>query len=127
MKQPAPIAEIVGTGRYLPDHIMTNADLEKIVDTNDAWISERTGIKERRIADKDVGAADMGAAAARKAMEQAGVQVGEVDVIVCSTATPDRLLPSTACDIQALLGAKNAAAYDISTACSGFLYGLQCA
>jgi 3-oxoacyl-[acyl-carrier-protein] synthase-3 len=127
MKSPAPIAEIVATGRYLPDHVMTNADLEKIVETNDAWITEMTGIRERRIADKDFGAADMGAAAARRAMERAGIQAGEVDVIICSTATPDRLLPSTACDIQALLGAKNAAAYDISTACSGFIYGLQCA
>ncbi len=127
MKSPAPIAEIVGTGRHLPERIMTNADLEKIVDTNDAWITERTGIRERRIAAADVGAADMGAAAARIAMERSGIQAGEVDVIVCSTATPDRLLPSTACDIQALLGATNAAAYDISTACSGFLYGLQCA
>jgi 3-oxoacyl-[acyl-carrier-protein] synthase-3 len=106
---------------------MTNADLEKIVDTNDAWITERTGIKERRIADKDVGAAEMGARAARIAMQRAGIQAGEVDVIICSTATPDRLLPSTACDIQALLGATNAAAYDISTACSGFIYGIQCA
>ncbi|MEO5509884.1 MAG: beta-ketoacyl-ACP synthase III [Longimicrobiales bacterium] len=106
---------------------MTNADLEKIVDTSDAWISEMTGIRERRIAAKDVGAADMGAEAARIAMKRAGIQPGEVDIIVCSTATPDRLLPSTACDIQALLGATNAAAYDISTACSGFIYGLQCA
>ena len=127
MKSPAPIAEIVATGRYLPDHVMTNADLEKLVDTNDAWITEMTGIRERRIADKDVGAADMGAAAARIAMTRAGIQPGEIDIIVCSTATPDRLLPSTACDIQALLGATNAAAYDISTACSGFIYGLQCA
>lgn len=127
MKSPTPIAEIVGTGRYLPEHVMTNADLEQMVDTNDAWITEMTGIRERRIAAKDEGAADMGAAAARIAMARAGVQPGEIDIIVCSTATPDRLLPSTACDIQALLGATNAAAYDISTACSGFIFGLQCA
>jgi 3-oxoacyl-[acyl-carrier-protein] synthase-3 len=127
MKSPNPVVEIVATGRYLPDHVMTNADLEKIVDTNDAWITERTGIRERRIADKDTGAADMGAAAARIAMTRAGITAGEVDVIICSTATPDRLLPSTACDIQALLGATNAAAYDVSAACSGFIFGLQAA
>ena len=127
MKSPNPIVEIVATGRYLPERIMTNADLEKIVDTNDAWITERTGIRERRIAAKGEGAADMGAAAARVAMTRAGIQPGEVDVIICSTATPDRLLPSTACDIQALLGATNAAAYDVSAACSGFVYGLQAA
>lgn len=127
MKSPAPFAEIAGTGRFLPDRVMTNFDLEKIVETNDKWITEMTGIRERRIAAADMGAADMGAAAAIKAMKMAGVTAGEIDVIVCSTATPDRLLPSTACDIQALLGATNAAAYDISTACSGFIYGIQCA
>ena len=103
---------------------MTNKDLEKELDTSDEWIRERTGISERRVAAQDVGAADMGAGAARIAMERAGVAPGEVDVIILSTATPDRLLPSTACDVQALLGAENATAYDISAACSGFLYGL---
>jgi 3-oxoacyl-[acyl-carrier-protein] synthase III len=98
-----------------------------MVDTTDEWIFERTGIRERRIADADMGAAEMGARAARIAMERAGVQPGEIDVIVVSTATPDRLLPSTACDMQALLGATNAAAYDISAACSGFLYALSMA
>ena len=127
MKAREPIVEIVATGRYLPDHVMTNADLEKLVETSDEWISERTGIRERRIADADMGAADMGARAARIAMERANVQPGEIDVIVVSTATPDRLLPSTACDMQALLGATNAAAYDISAACSGFIYALSVA
>lgn len=127
MKSPVPFVEITGTGRFLPDRVMTNFDLEKIVETNDKWITEMTGIRERRIAAADMGAADMGAAAALKAMKQAGVTAGEIDVIVCSTATPDRLLPSTACDIQALLGATHAAAYDISTACSGFIFGIQCA
>jgi 3-oxoacyl-[acyl-carrier-protein] synthase III len=107
--------------------VLTNVDLEKMVDTTDEWIFERTGIRERRIADADMGAAEMGARASRSAMERAGIQPGEVDVIVLSTATPDRLLPSTACDMQALLGATNAAAYDISAACSGFLYGLSIA
>ena len=127
MRIPKPMVEIVSTGRWLPERVVTNHDLEQELDTSDAWIRERTGISERRIADKDVGAADMGAEAARIAMERAGVQPGEVDVIVLSTATPDRLLPSTACDLQALLGATNAAAYDISAACSGFLYGLSIA
>ena len=127
MKQPKPTIEIVSTGRYLPDRVVTNLDLEKELDTSDEWIRERTGIRERRIAPADVGAAQMGAEAARIAMERADVHPGEVDVIVVSTATPDRLLPSTGCDIQALLGAENAAAYDIAAACSGFLYGLSAA
>jgi 3-oxoacyl-[acyl-carrier-protein] synthase III len=127
MKARQPVAEVVATGRYLPDRVLTNAELETMVDTTDQWIVERTGIRERRIADAAVGAAEMGAAASRVAMERAGVLPGEVDVIVLSTATPDRLLPSTACDMQALLGATNAAAYDISAACSGFLYGLSVA
>jgi 3-oxoacyl-[acyl-carrier-protein] synthase III len=127
MRIPEPKVEIVSTGRWLPERVVTNAELEKELDTSDAWIRERTGIAERRLAAPDVGAADMGARAARIAMDRAGVHPGEVDVIVVSTATPDRLLPSTACDLQALLGATNAAAYDISAACSGFLYGLTIA
>jgi 3-oxoacyl-[acyl-carrier-protein] synthase III len=127
MKAPTPVIEIAGTGRFLPERVLTNADLEKIVDTNDEWIVERTGIRERRIAPDDMCAADMGAAASRIAMERAGVLPGEIDFIVVSTATPDRLLPATACDMQALLGATNAAAFDISAACSGFIYALQLA
>jgi 3-oxoacyl-[acyl-carrier-protein] synthase III len=127
MKAREPVAEIIATGRYLPDRVMTNADMEKLVETSDEWIFERTGIRERRIADADMGAAEMAARASRIAMERAGIQPGEVDVIVLSTATPDRLLPSTACDMQALLGATNAAAYDISAACSGFLYAMSIA
>jgi 3-oxoacyl-[acyl-carrier-protein] synthase III len=127
MKTPTPLVEIVSTGRCLPDRVVTNQDLEKELDTSDEWIRERTGIHERRLADRETGAADMGAAASRIAMERAGVHPGEIDVIVLSTATPDRLLPSTGCDLQALLGATNAAAYDISAACSGFLYGLSLA
>jgi len=107
--------------------VLTNADLEKMVDTSDEWITERTGIKERRIAAPDHTVAEMGAEAARQAMCRAGVEPGEVDIIVVSTATPDRLLPSTACDLQALLGATNAAAFDISAACSGFIYALDVA
>jgi 3-oxoacyl-[acyl-carrier-protein] synthase III len=127
MKTPTPLVEIVSTGRCLPDRVVTNQDLEKELDTSDEWIRERAGLHERRLADRETGAADMGAAASRIAMERAGVHPGEIDVIVLSTATPDRLLPSTGCDLQALLGATNAAAYDISAACSGFLYGLSLA
>jgi 3-oxoacyl-[acyl-carrier-protein] synthase-3 len=127
MKSPKPIVEIVGTGRYLPPHIMTNADLERLVDTSDEWIQERTGIRERRIAAPEQGAADMAAEASCIAMRRAGVSAGEIDLIVLSTATPDRLLPSTACDMQALIGATNAAAFDLSAACSGFLYALSVA
>lgn len=127
MKSPKPLVEIASTGRYLPERLLTNHDLESMVDTSDEWIRERTGIRERRIAPDGLGAADMGVQAARVAMERAGVHAGEVDVIVVSTATPDRLLPATACDIQAKLGATHAAAFDIAAACSGFIYALSVA
>jgi 3-oxoacyl-[acyl-carrier-protein] synthase-3 len=127
MKAPNPLVEIVSTGRYLPDCVVTNHDLEKRLDTTDEWIRERTGIRERRIAPPGMTCAEMGARAARIAMERAGVAAGELDLIVVSTATPDRLLPSTACDTQALLGASNAAALDIAAACSGFVYALTMA
>src|SRR5687768_12175657 len=120
-------AGILGLGKYLPERVLTNAELEKMVDTNDEWIRQRTGIRERRIAGPDMGCAIMGAEASKIAMQRAGVQPGEIDLIIMSTATPDRLLPSTACDMQALLVAKNAAAYAVSAACSGFLYGLEAA
>jgi 3-oxoacyl-[acyl-carrier-protein] synthase-3 len=107
--------------------VLTNADLEGMVDTTDQWITERTGIRERRISPPEQTVAEMGAAASRTAMQRAGVEPGEVDLIVVSTATPDRLLPSTACDMQALLGATNAAAFDVQAACSGFLYALTVA
>ncbi|MFO7260087.1 MAG: beta-ketoacyl-ACP synthase III [bacterium] len=127
MKGPKPLVEIAATGRYLPERVLTNADLERMVDTSDEWIRERTGIRERRIAAADQCCAEMGAEAARIAMCRAQVQPGEIDLIVVATATPDRLLPSTACDLQALLGASNAAAFDISAACSGFIYALSVA
>ncbi|HSR41887.1 MAG TPA: beta-ketoacyl-ACP synthase III, partial [Longimicrobiales bacterium] len=126
-RKPEPIVEIVGTGRYVPDRVLTNQDLEEMVETSDAWIVERTGIRERRIAGDDETVAEMGAAAARCAMQKAGIEPGEVDILIVSTATPDRLLPSTACDAQALLGADNALAFDVSAACSGWLYGLTLA
>ncbi len=123
----APRARLASTGRFNPPRVVTNADLETLVETSDEWIRTRTGIRERRLADKDTGAADMAAGASRVALERAGLDASEVDLILLSTATPDRLLPSTACDLQALLGASNAGAYDYATACSGFLYGLAMA
>jgi 3-oxoacyl-[acyl-carrier-protein] synthase-3 len=127
MKQPTPLVEFAGTGRFLPERVVTNDDLADIVDTNDEWIRTRTGIVTRRLADDDTTAADMAAAASRRAMEEAGVEAGEVDIVLCSTATPDRWLPSTACDTQALLGAEHAVALDLTAACSGWLYGLSMA
>ncbi len=122
-----PFVEIVSTGRYLPDRIMTNQDLESIVQTTDEWIVERTGIRERRVAPPEMTAAYMGAEAARIALERAGVTADEVDLLIVSTATPDRLLPATACDVQALIGASNAVAFDVIGACTGFIYGLTVA
>ncbi len=127
MRKPNPIVEIVSTGRFLPANVMTNHDLARIVDTSDEWIATRTGIRERRIAPEGMNAAYMGAEAARVAMERAGVQPGEVDLLILTTATPDRWLPSTACDAQALLGCTNAMAFDLMAACSGFLYGVTLA
>jgi 3-oxoacyl-[acyl-carrier-protein] synthase III len=127
MTPPKPVVEIASTGRWLPDRVMTNADLEQMLDTSDEWIRERTGIRERRIADPGIGAAEMGRAAAQVALERAGMEAGELDLVVLSTATPDRLLPSTGCEMQALLGARKAAAFDISAACSGFVYGMSIA
>jgi 3-oxoacyl-[acyl-carrier-protein] synthase-3 len=116
---------IVGTGSYVPDRVLTNADLEKMVDTTDEWIVSRSGIKERRIAPDYMCTSDMGAEAARRAMEQAGVREDEIDLIICATITPDMPFPATACLIQQKLGAKKAAAFDMEAACSGFLYGVE--
>jgi 3-oxoacyl-[acyl-carrier-protein] synthase-3 len=127
MKSPTPIVRFAGTGRFLPDNLVTNDDLAKRMDTSDEWIRTRTGIRERRVAPSDMKAADMGAASARIAMERAGVEPGEVDILILSTATPDRWLPSTACDTQALLGCDNAVAFDVMAACTGHLYGLSMA
>lgn len=127
MKKPEPIAEIVATGRYVPDCVVTNDDLAKRMDTSDEWIRTRTGIRERRIAPDDIGAAELGSRAARIAMERAGVEAGEVDILIVSTATPDRWLPSTACDVQRRLGCDNAFAFDLMAACTGHLYGLSMA
>ena len=127
MTSTTPLVEIVSTGRFLPDRVVTNRDMESIVDTSDEWIFERTGIRERRIAPPEMTAAAMGAGAARMAMERAGVAPEDVDILIVSTATPDRLLPATSCDIQALIGATNAVAFDVVGACTGFLYALTVA
>ncbi|MFV0336808.1 MAG: beta-ketoacyl-ACP synthase III [Chthoniobacterales bacterium] len=118
---------IVGTGSYLPERIMTNADLEKIVDTSDEWITSRTGIRERRIAAEDEPTSAMAAKAGAAALEQAGIAPNEVDLILVATVTPDTFFPSTACWVQKELGATKAACFDISAACSGFLYGIEIA
>ena len=113
---------IAGTGSYVPERVLTNADLEKMVDTTDEWITTRTGIKERRIAAAGENTSDMATAAARRAMEMAGVNADEIELIIVATVTPDTIFPSTACYVQKNLGAVNAVAFDISAACSGFLY-----
>jgi 3-oxoacyl-[acyl-carrier-protein] synthase-3 len=117
-------AGIIGIGRYLPEKIVTNADLEKIMDTSDEWIRTRTGIEERRIADDNTNTSDMGFAAAQKAIENAGITPEDIDLILVATVTPDQPFPSVACMLQERLGAKKAAAMDVSAACAGFMYGI---
>ena len=120
-------AGITGTGMSFPDKVFTNADLEQMVDTNDEWITERTGIKERRLCEPGVPASHHGVLAARQAMAMAGVDPAEIDLIVVPTVTPDMMFPATACIIQKALGCDNAWGYDVSAACSGFLFALQTA
>jgi len=117
-----PVARFVATGRYVPAKILTNADWERMLDTSDQWIHERSGIRERHMAEDHETIAYMGSDAGRRALAEAGLGVEDVDTIVVATASWDRLLPSQACDVQAALGAKNAAAFDIGAACSGFLF-----
>lgn len=120
-------SSIIGTGSYMPEKVLTNDDLSKIVDTSDEWITTRTGIRERRIAAEDQATSDMAAEAARRALADAGVTPEEVNLIVVATVTPDMFFPSTACFVQKKIGASNAVCFDISAACSGFLYALQVA
>jgi 3-oxoacyl-[acyl-carrier-protein] synthase-3 len=122
---PARDVHIIGVGSCTPDRVLTNQDLEKIVDTSDEWIVSRTGIKERRIADPDTPASALATEAARRALHDAGVAGGEIDQIIVGTVTGDRPFPSTACLLQDRLGASSAYAFDISAACSGFLYALS--
>ncbi|MFN3966227.1 MAG: beta-ketoacyl-ACP synthase III [Endomicrobiia bacterium] len=119
--------EIIGTGSYLPEKILTNFDLEKIVETSNEWITTRTGIKERRIADKNTATSDLAINAAIKAIEDSKIKPEEIDLIIVATVTPDMFFPSTACIVQKKLGIKKSACFDIFAACSGFIYGLGCA
>ncbi|NLO82783.1 MAG: ketoacyl-ACP synthase III [Clostridiales bacterium] len=115
---------IIATGSYVPDTVITNHDLEKIVDTSDEWIVSRTGIRERRIADKDMAASDLATKAAQMALQGSGLTASELDMIIVATVTPDMNFPSTACLVQRNIGAVNASAFDLEAACSGFVYGL---
>jgi 3-oxoacyl-[acyl-carrier-protein] synthase-3 len=118
---------IAGTGGYLPERVMTNKEFEKIVDTSDEWIRERTGIKRRHIAADGETTSDMALAAARNAMEAAGAGDDEIDLIIVATTTPDKVFPSTACILQRRLGISKIAAFDVNAACSGFIYALDIA
>jgi 3-oxoacyl-[acyl-carrier-protein] synthase-3 len=120
-------SKITGTGSFAPTRILTNYDLEKMVETSDEWIITRTGIKERRIAEDGTGASDLSLEASRIALQEANLQPEQIDLILLGTVTPDYLLPSTACILQDRLKAKNAAVLDIVAACSGFIYGLSIA
>jgi len=120
-------AKIIGMGSYLPKKVLSNKDLEKMVETSDAWIIARTGMKERRLAEQGEYTSDMGYEAAKQALKDAKVHPHEVDLILFATITPDYVCPSTACLVQKRLGAKNAAAMDIQAACTGYLYGLSMA
>jgi 3-oxoacyl-[acyl-carrier-protein] synthase-3 len=124
---PVRTASIIGTGSYAPDRVMTNADLEKLVETSDEWIQTRTGIRERRIAGPDQPTSDLAARAAQSAIENAGISAEEIDLIICATCTPDMFFPNTACFVQTKVGAVNAACFDLSAACSGFLFGVETA
>jgi len=117
-------ARITGTGSYLPEKILTNFDLEKMVDTSDSWIFERTGIRERRIAHKDESSSTMAVAAAEQAIQAANINPSQIELVIVATSTPDRFIPSTACLVQEKLGLNECIAFDISAACAGFSYAL---
>ena len=119
--------KIAGTGSYVPERVLTTADLEKLVETTDEWIMSRTGIKERRIAAEGEATSDLATKAALRAMEAAGVTAEEIDLIIVGTISPDTFFPSTACHVQRNLGAVKAVAFDVSAACAGFLYAMQIA
>ena len=127
MKQLVRQAKIIGTGSYLPEKIFTNKYLESIVNTNDKWIFENLGIKERRIASANEATSDLGAIAAKNAIENARLTPMDIDLIIVATSTPDRLAPSTACIVQDKIMAYNAVCFDIAAVCSGFLYGMSVA
>src|ERR1051325_10336656 len=116
---------IISVGSYVPERVVTNADLEKMVETSDEWITSRTGIKERRIAAPSECTSDMATQAALRAMESGGIKPEQIDLIIVATITPDMMFPATACLVQQKIGARRAAAFDIEAACSGFIYGLE--
>jgi 3-oxoacyl-[acyl-carrier-protein] synthase III len=118
-------AKISSVGTYVPPRLLTNADLEKMVETNDQWIVERTGIRQRHLVEKGVATSDLAAEAARDCLKRRGIEASEVDAILVATVTPDMLFPATACLVQEKIGAKGAWGFDLSAACSGFLYALQ--
>ncbi|MDX1626418.1 MAG: beta-ketoacyl-ACP synthase 3, partial [Wenzhouxiangellaceae bacterium] len=120
-------ARIIGTGRFLPEKVVTNADLEKIVETSDEWIQTRTGIRERRVAADDQTTCDLAEGASRAALEDAGVDPSEIDLVIVGTTTPDVVFPSTACLLQQRLGLGECGAFDVNAACSGFIYALSVA
>lgn len=119
--------KIAGTGSYFPEKVLTNADLEKMVDTSDEWITTRTGIKERRVAEKNQATSDLSLEAAKEAIKAAGMKPEDIDCILVATVTPDMFFPSTACLLQKKLGIKDSPAFDLSAACSGFIYGISIA
>ena len=118
-------AKISAIGTYVPPRVLTNADLEKMVETNDQWIVERTGIRERHLVDKGIATSDLSVEAARRCLASRGIQPTEVEAIIVATVTPDMIFPSAACVIQNKLGATGAWGFDLSAACSGFPYALQ--
>ena len=120
-------SRIAGTGSYLPPRIVTNEDLARKLDTSDAWIQERTGIKQRHIAEESQASSDLALEASRRALEAAGVTAADIDLIIVATSTPDYIFPSTACLLQAKLGVKGCAAFDVQAVCSGFVYALATA
>ena len=120
-------SRITGTGSYLPERVVTNAEFAARLDTTDAWIRERTGIERRHIAEKSQASSDLALQASQRALQSAGISAGELDLIVVATSTPDHVFPSTACLLQAKLGIKGSAAFDVQAVCSGFVYGLATA
>lgn len=120
-------SKIKGVGAHFPERVLTNEDLEEIVDTSDEWITKRTGIKKRRISGDDVASSDLAVEASEEAIEDAGINTGDIDLILVATVTPDMPFPSTACIVQKKLGLKNLPAFDVSAGCTGFIYGLHIA
>ena len=120
-------SKIIGSGSYLPDRVLTNQDLEKMLDTTDEWITTRTGIKQRHIIADDQVTSDMAYEASKKALQDANLDPQDIDLIILATTTPDKIFPSTACTLQAKLGISECPAFDVQAVCSGFIYALSIA